>query len=68
MKHLKKFEAFLIPKPIRKFHPWWNDEDIALQVLKELKSMKRDTEAIQNFRLHKKQNHPVNRRGGILLN
>ena len=37
MKHLQKFEAFLIPKPVRKFHPWWKDEDIALEILKELK-------------------------------
>ena len=36
---LQKFEAFLIPKPVRKFHPWWKDEDIALEILKELKSV-----------------------------
>jgi hypothetical protein len=40
MNHLKKFESFLITKPVRKFMPFWSDEDIALQVLKELKEMK----------------------------
>ena len=28
MNHLQKFEAFLIPKPVRKFMPFWSDEDI----------------------------------------
>ena len=46
MKHLQKFEAFLIPKPVRKFHPWWKDEDIALEILKELKSLKGNSEGI----------------------
>lgn len=39
MKNIKTFETFIIPKPIRKFVPSWNDEDIALQVLKELEAM-----------------------------
>jgi hypothetical protein len=42
----EKFEAFLIPKPVRKFHPWWKDEDIALEILKELKSLKGNSEGI----------------------
>jgi hypothetical protein len=46
MKHLQKFEAFLIPKPIRKFNPLWKDEDIALEILKELKSLKGNSEGI----------------------
>ena len=46
MKHLQKFEAFLIPKPVRKFHPWWKDEDIALEILKDLKSLKGNSEGI----------------------
>jgi len=45
MNHLQKFEAFLIPKPVRKFMPFWSDEDIALQVLKELKEMKDNYES-----------------------
>ena len=46
MKHLQKFESFLIPKPIRKFHPWWKDEDIALEILKDLKSIVGNSEAV----------------------
>ncbi len=46
MKHLHKFEAFIIPKPLRKFHPWWSDEDIALQVLKDLKDIKKSGQTI----------------------
>jgi hypothetical protein len=46
MKHLQKFEAFLIPKPVRKFNPFWKDEDIALEILKELKSLKGNSEGI----------------------
>ena len=46
MKHLQKFEGFIIPKPIRKFNPLWKDEDIALEILKELKSLKGNSEGI----------------------
>ncbi len=46
MKHLHKFEAFIIPKPLRKYHPWWSDEDIALQVLKDLKDIKKSGQTI----------------------
>jgi len=46
MKHLQKFEAFLIPKPVRKFHPWWKDEDIALEIIKDLKKLKGNSEGI----------------------
>ena len=46
MNHLQKFEAFLIPKPVRKFNPFWKDEDIALEVLKELKSLRGNLEGI----------------------
>jgi hypothetical protein len=48
MKHLHKFEAFIIPKSIRKHHPWWGDEDIALQVLKELKDIKKSGQTIES--------------------
>lgn len=41
MKHIKKLEAFVIPRPVRKFHPWWKDEEIALNVLDELKKIER---------------------------
>jgi hypothetical protein len=37
MKHLHKFEAFIIPKALRKFK--WSDEDIALHVLKEIEDL-----------------------------
>ena len=46
MKHLQKFEDFLIPKPVRKFNPFWKDEDIALEILKSLKSLKGNSEGI----------------------
>ena len=49
MKHLQTFEAFLIPKRIRKY--MWKDEDIALQVLKELESLKGNHQAIQNLKI-----------------
>ncbi len=49
MKHLQKFEAFLIPKPVRKFHPWWKDEDIALEIIKDLKSLKGNSEDISKL-------------------
>lgn len=51
MKHLQKFEAFLIPKPVRKFNPFWKDEDIALEVLKELKSLKGDSVGISKLEI-----------------
>jgi hypothetical protein len=51
MKHLQKFEAFLIPKPVRKFHPWWKDEDIALEILKDLKKLKGNSEDIAKLRI-----------------
>jgi hypothetical protein len=51
MKHLHKFEAFIIPKSIRKHHPWWNDEDIALQVLQELKDIKKSNGNLEILRL-----------------
>ena len=51
MKHLQKFEAFLIPKPVRKFHPWWKDEDIALEILKDLKKLKGNSEGIVKLRI-----------------
>lgn len=47
MKYLKTFESFIIPKGIRK--SFWKDEDIALQVLEELKSLKGDTEGISKL-------------------
>lgn len=46
MKHLNKFEAFIIPKSVRKHHPWWGDEDIALQVLQDLKDIKKSGQTI----------------------
>jgi hypothetical protein len=39
-------ETFLIPKPVRKFNPFWKDEDIALEILKSLKSLKGNSEGI----------------------
>jgi len=51
MNHLQKFEAFLIPKPVRKFHPWWKDEDIALEILKDLKKLKGNSEGIVKLRI-----------------
>jgi hypothetical protein len=53
MKHLHKFEAFIIPKAIRKHHPWWGDEDIALQVLQELKSIKKSGQDIDAIKTDK---------------
>lgn len=49
MNHIKKFESFLIPKPVRKFNPLWKDEDIALEILKELKLLKGDSEGISKL-------------------
>jgi len=49
MKHLQKFEGFIIPKPVRKFNPFWKDEDIALEILKELKSLKGNSEGISKL-------------------
>lgn len=46
MKHLHKFEAFIIPKPLRKYHSLWKDEDIALQVLQDLKDIKKSGQGI----------------------
>jgi hypothetical protein len=46
MEHLQKFEAFLIPKTVRKFNPSWKDEDIALEVIKELKQLKGNSDGI----------------------
>jgi hypothetical protein len=43
---LKLQESFIIPKSIRKFNPLWKDEDIALEILKELKSLKGNSEGI----------------------
>ena len=53
MKHLQKFEAFLIPKPVRKFHPWWKDEDIALEILKDLKKLEGNSEGISKLLISK---------------
>ena len=47
MKHLHKFEAFIIPKPLRKYHLLWKDEDIALQVLQDLKDIKKSGQGIE---------------------
>jgi hypothetical protein len=49
VKHLQKFEAFLIPKPVRKFMPFWSDEDVALTLLKELKNMKATPEVLSKM-------------------
>lgn len=51
MRNLKTFEAFTIPKPIRRFMPGWSDEDIALQVLKELKDMKGNHQEISKLKI-----------------
>ena len=51
MNHLKKFESFIVPKPVRRFMPGWSDEDIALQVLKELKSMKGNHQEISSLKI-----------------
>jgi hypothetical protein len=51
MKHLQKFEAFLIPKPVRKFMPFWSDEDVALTLLKELKNMKATPEVLSKMNI-----------------
>ena len=51
MKHLQKFEGFIIPKPVRKFNPFWKDEDIALEVLKELKLLKGNSEGISKLEI-----------------
>jgi len=45
-KKKKVQESFLIPKAVRKFNPSWKDEDIALEILKELKSLKGNSEGI----------------------
>ena len=47
MKHLNKFEAFIIPKPLRKYHLLWKDEDIALQVFQDLKDIKKSGQSIE---------------------
>ena len=46
MKHLKKFETFLVPKSVRNLNPKWKDEDIAIEILEELKSLKGNSEDI----------------------
>ena len=56
MNHLKKFESFIIPKPIRRFMPGWSDEDIALQVFKELKSMKGNHQEISKLNITEEGN------------
>jgi len=53
MKHLQKFEGFIIPKSVRKFHPWWKDEDIALEILKDLKKLKGNSEDIAKLLISK---------------
>lgn len=53
MKHLKRFnEAFIIPKPVRKFMPFWGDEEIGLILLKELKNMKATPENISDLKIN----------------
>jgi hypothetical protein len=49
MKHLQKFEGFIIPKPVRKFMPFWSDEDVALTLLKELKNIKATPEVLSKM-------------------
>ena len=58
MKNIKKFEAFIIPKPLRKFHPWWKDEEIALNILDELKKIQksRSIQSVNDLEIKKQQN------------
>ena len=58
MKNIKKFEAFIIPKPLRKFHPWWKDEEIALNILSELKKIQKSgsIQSVNDLEIKKQQN------------
>jgi len=52
MKHLKRFnEAFIIPKIFRKFIPTWEDEDVALKLLDELKKLPATEEVVEQLNL-----------------
>jgi len=52
MKHLKRFnEAFIIPKIFRKFIPTWEDEDVALKLLDELKKLPATKEVLEQLML-----------------
>jgi hypothetical protein len=52
MKHLKRFnEAFIIPKIFRKFIPTWEDEDVALKLLDELKKLPATEEVVEQLML-----------------
>ncbi len=55
MKKIKTFEAFFIPKPLRKYH--WKDEDIALDILSELKKIlkSRDNDIIRKLEIDFRQ-------------
>lgn len=60
MKHLQKFEAFLIPKPARKFMPFWKDEEVALTLLSELKKMKATPENISILNISSTDDNCIN--------
>lgn len=52
MKHLKRFnEAFIIPRIFRKFVPTWEDEDVALKLLDELKKLPATDEVVDQLEL-----------------
>jgi len=51
MKHLQKFEGFIIPKPVRKFMPFWKDEEVALTLLSELKKVKATPEVLSKMNI-----------------
>jgi len=52
MIHLKRFnEAFIIPKIFRKFIPTWEDEDVALKLLDELKKLPATEEVVEQLNL-----------------
>ena len=52
MKYLKRFnEAFIIPKIFRKFIPTWEDEDVALKLLDELKKLPATDEVVEQLKL-----------------
>jgi hypothetical protein len=53
-------EAFLIPKPARKFMPFWKDEEVALTLLSELKKMKATPENISRLNISSTNDNFIN--------
>jgi len=53
-------ESFLIPKPARKFMPFWKDEEVALTLLSELKKMKATPENISRLNISSTNDNCIN--------